>query len=40
MRKALVVLGALAVVLAIVVPPLDDNTIRSEDIHQGANRDG
>jgi hypothetical protein len=48
MQKALVVLGALAVVLAIVVPAtasrarditsrdIDDNTIRSEDIHQGA----
>ena len=48
MQKALVVLGALAVVLAIVVPAtasrarditsraLDDNAIRSEDIHQGA----
>jgi hypothetical protein len=46
--EALVVLGALAVVLAIVVPAtasrarditsrdFDDNTIRSEDIHQGA----
>jgi hypothetical protein len=48
MQKALVVLGALAVVLAIVVPAtasrarnitsndIQNNTIRSEDIHQGS----
>ena len=48
MQKALVVLGALAVMLAIVVPAtasgarditsgdIENNTIRSEDIHQGA----